>query len=377
MKKTNLFGLLPAVMIQILSVGLVNHVLIVPLILHTAKRDSWMCPVIAWIIAVLWVSFPVYGTMKRLNGSLKSMLERVMGRAGSWTLKFPLAVMLFGITLNTLVDTISWSKTTYLPKTPTWVISSAIILIVLYAVGTGLRTIAYASAVLLPFVLLLGDFVMTANLPHKDYSYLKPYLEHGWTPVWYGALLSVCALVELYTLVLYQHHLKKKFKWIHMFVLMTILSLLTLGPLTGAITQFGPVEAEKMRYPAFSQWRLVQIGKFIEHLDFFAIYQWISGAMIRLSLSLFLMADMLSLRSKGKKWGFAIVLLVLLVPLCQAISDNMVLYRKIMMYYFPIAGAAVVAISMIIWLLTVMDARSSDKKTSAAGMPAEGNGGPS
>ncbi|WP_049867058.1 GerAB/ArcD/ProY family transporter [Paenibacillus sp. D9] len=376
MKKTNLFGLLPAVMIQILSVGLVNHVLIVPLILHTAKRDSWMCPVIAWIIAVLWVSFPVYGTMKRLNGSLKSMLERVMGRAGSWTLKFPLAVMLFGITLNTLVDTISWSKTTYLPKTPTWVISSAIILIVLYAVGTGLRTIAYASAVLLPFVLLLGDFVMTANLPHKDYSYLKPYLEHGWTPVWYGALLSVCALVELYTLVLYQHHLKKKFKWIHMFVLMTILSLLTLGPLTGAITQFGPVEAEKMRYPAFSQWRLVQIGKFIEHLDFFAIYQWISGAMIRLSLSLFLMADMLSLRSKGKKWGFAIVLLVLLVPLCQAISDNMVLYRKIMMYYFPIAGAAVVAISMIIWLLTVMDARS-DKKTSAAGMPAEGNGGPS
>ncbi len=376
MKKTNLFGLLPAVMIQILSVGLVNHVLVVPLILHVAKRDSWICPLIAWVIAVLWVSFPVYGTMKRLNGSLKSMLERVLGPAGSWTLKLPLALMLFGITLNTLVDTISWSKTTYLPKTPTWIISSAIILIVMYAVGTGIRTIAYASAILLPFVVLLGDFVMTANLPHKDYSFLKPYLEHGWTPVWYGSLLTVCALVELYTLVLYQHHLKRKFKWIHLFVPTTILSLLTLGPLTGAITQFGPVEAEKMRYPAFSQWRLVQIGKFIEHLDFFAIYQWISGSMIRLSLSLFLIADLISLRSNGRKWGYAIGILVLLVPLSQIICDNMVLYRKIMTYYFPITGAAVVAISMIVWLLAVLDFRSRNKKSSAAGAPAEGNGGP-
>lgn len=367
MKKNERFGLMPAVMIQILSVGLVNHVLIVPLLLHVAKRDSWMCPVFALAFGILWVSFPILGTMKRLNEPLMSMLERTIGKAGAWIFKVPLCLVLFCVALNTLIDTTSWSKTTYLPETPTWVITSFTALIVLFAAASGLRTIAYASAVLLPFVVMLGDFVLTANLPHKEYVYLKPFLEHGWAPVWQGTLLSACVLTEMYGLVLYQHYLKRKFKWIHLAILVVILSLLTIGPLTGAITQFGPDEAERMRYPAFSQWRLVQVGKYIEHLDFFAIYQWISGSMIRMALGVFLITDILSLHTGWRKKGAFAVLMLLIVSLAEIACNHMVQYRELLAYFFPLAGTIVVTIGVVVWLIAMAGSRTQGRRAVAEG----------
>ena len=50
--------------------------------------------------------------------------------------------------------------------------------------------------------------------------------------------------------------------------MLAILVGLTLGPLIGAITEFGPNEATKQRYPAYEEWGLVTIGRYIEHLDF-------------------------------------------------------------------------------------------------------------
>lgn len=374
MKKSERFGLLPAAMIQILSVGLVNHVLIVPLILHLAKRDSWMCPIFALAFGILWVSFPIYGTMKRLKEPLVAALERITGKFGAWLFKIPLCLVLFSVALNTMVDTTSWAKTTYLPQTPTLVITAATALIVIYAASSGIRTIAFASAVLLPFVIMLGDFVLTANMPHKDYSYLRPVLEHGWGPIWQGSLLSACSLTEMYGLVLYGHYLKRRFKWYHLLILAVMLSLLTIGPVTGAVTQFGPAEAERMRYPAFSQWRLVQIGKYVEHLDFFAIYQWISGATVRMGLSLFLITDMLGLRNGAKKAWTHLILFLLLVPIAEVMSGHMVMYRQLSRYFFPATGGAVAVVGTAAWLAVLVGERMRRRGNDAGVMSAEGGG---
>ncbi|MFR9721672.1 hypothetical protein ACL00X_20305, partial [Aeromonas diversa] len=74
--------------------------------------------------------------------------------------------------------------------------------------------------------------------------------------------------------------------------------ILTLGPTIGAIAEFGPFVAAKQRYPAFEEWRLVSIGRYIEHLDFLSVYQWFVGAFIRLSLLCFLTPDVLQISNK-------------------------------------------------------------------------------
>ncbi|PLT45289.1 endospore germination permease [Paenibacillus sp. FSL W8-1187] len=361
MQAANQIGRLPAVFILVLSVGLVNHVLILPIILRVAGRDSWISPLLACVLGVLWICLPVYGTMKRLREPFWSAAERTLGKAGSWALKLPVLVVLLATAFNSLIDTISWSKSTYLPATPNFMFAICLLGVSLYAVSKGLRTIAFASCVLLPFVVLFGDFVMGANMPHKDYQFLKPFLVQGFTPVWHGALLAGCSLVEIYILVLYQHHIRQKFALWQLLLLMVALVLLTMGPLLGAITQFGPTEAAKMRYPAFSQWRLVQIGKYIEHLDFFAVYQWLSGSLIRIAISLYLVQELLGIRRPKAKAAYGWLLFAALTPLAQLVTDHMIPYRELMVYYFPASGLLLLLVSLGSWLVAAL-ARSSRSK---------------
>ncbi|MBP2000309.1 spore germination protein (amino acid permease) [Paenibacillus shirakamiensis] len=348
------FGLFPATMIIILSVGLVNHVFIVPLLLNTALRDSWMCAFISLFLGLIWALFPVYGTMKRMNEPFTVFLDRALTPWGAWFIKGPLILLLFFITCNTFFDTISWATSTYLVHTPYWAITIVFILLVLYTIFSGLRTIAFTSAILLPFVIVLGDFVMTANLPHKDYTYLLPMFENGVEPVIKGGFLAACSMGELYTLVLFQHHLKSRFKLKHVLIIVVLLGLLTLGPLTGAVTQFGPFEAAKLRYPAFSQWRLVEIGKYIEHVDFFAIYQWLSGAFIRISLSMYLIMELLPFKkpviTKSTMGGIGVIIVVL----TQIACDRMILYRQWVKPFFIYSGALILIISLIVWIASII-----------------------
>jgi hypothetical protein len=38
---------------------------------------------------------------------------------------------------------------------------------------------------------------MTANFPHKDFSFLKPFMEHGISPIIKGMIYPVSGYVEL------------------------------------------------------------------------------------------------------------------------------------------------------------------------------------
>ena len=76
---------------------------------------------------------------------------------------------------------------------------------------------------------------------------------------------------------------------------------LTIGPLMGALTEFGPIEAATQRYPAFEEWRLAKIGRYFEHVDFLSIYQWLTGAFVRIGFLLFVTIELLGLAQQKKR----------------------------------------------------------------------------
>ena len=81
-------------------------------------------------------------------------------------------------------------------------------------------------------------------------------------------IFPASGFIELLMLLFLQHQFKERIRWYHFAIMLAILVGLTLGPLIGAITEFGPNEAAKQRYPAYEEWGLVTIGRYIEHLDF-------------------------------------------------------------------------------------------------------------
>ncbi|MBO1914435.1 GerAB/ArcD/ProY family transporter, partial [Microvirga sp. 3-52] len=106
----------------------------------------------------------------------------------------------------------------------------------------------------------------------KNYELLQPFLEHGIQPILKTAVYPASGFVELLLFLFIQHKVKDRIRWYHFVVMLFILMGLTMGPTIGAITEFGPIEAAKLRYPAYEEWGIGTIGRYIDHFDFLSIY---------------------------------------------------------------------------------------------------------
>lgn len=346
-------GLWPIVMMTLLSVGLVNHVIVVPLLLAEAKRDAWLSISVALIIALPLAAFPLQRVMFKMDGvRFDDWLRQRIPAFMAWLILAIINLGLLFVAFGSLVDVVAWTSNTYLPLTPQFVVLLIFCVICMFAAMNGLRTIAYVSCILLPIVVVLGDFVMTANMPAKDYRYLLPMLETGLYPVIKGAVYSLSAFMELTFLLLIQHEMKKSFKKWHLLLLTLMLMILTLGPTVGAITLFGPEEASIMRYPAYSQWRLVKIGKYFEHVDFFAVFQWLSGALIRISLPLYLIQQYGLFRKVKRKWLSMLITVLILAVASFIVLMHMKWYMILMKAYFEVAWILFGAILLFLWVLS-------------------------
>ncbi|OXM86964.1 GerAB/ArcD/ProY family transporter [Paenibacillus rigui] len=335
-------------MIVILSSGLLNHVTVIPILLDTSGKDGWITVSLACISSFLWFPIVLY-ILKRMNGlSLLSWL-RLHFKGWSWFVLVPLLLIVYGTGATTLKETAQWAKINYLPNTPMLVIVLALLLLCMKSVNLGLKALALSSGILLPFVVLFGFFVMSGNIPHKDYTLLRPVLLHGWSPVLHGFIYAVSGLSELFLIVLVQHRVSDKISYSFFLTLSVMIAILTIGPLTGSIAEFGVQEAAKQRYPAYEQWRILQLSRFIEHMDFLSIFQWLSGAFIRIALSIWMLTECLHEIIKGQRriivWlsGAAIGLFGIF-PL----SDNAFI-TLMSEYYIPAFVLCIAALSFILW----------------------------
>lgn len=334
-------------MVMMLSAGLMNHVILIPLLLDAAGRDSWVAVIFATILLMLW-SMLLWFIMKEAGE--KKMLDWLKDNTNTfiaWLLILPMAIYLFFIGGNTIFLTATWTVTNYLPATPLFVLSLALIAAASYTARSGINVIAICAGILLPIVVILGYFVAISNTPFKEFSLLFPLFEHGSGPVWKGMLYAGGGFVELLILVLMQHQIKSKIRPWSLLVLAVIIGYITLGPLTGGIMEFGPKEAAKQVETPYEQWRLVKVGHYIEHLDFLSVYQWLSGAFIRISLSMYLLAELFAFKSVRTRNVFirviaGIYLVITLLPISQ---EQFYTYQYY--YYFPITLILVIVVSMI------------------------------
>jgi hypothetical protein len=108
-----------------------------------------------------------------------------------------------------------------------------------------------------------------------------------------GGAIVFGGSIDLLVLLLLQHRLSKPLNYGTVFVLLTLLAGLIMGPTVGSLAAFGPNQAGYMRFPAFEQWRLVMIGNHISHVDFLATFQLMAGSVMRTALIIHLMSELI------------------------------------------------------------------------------------
>lgn len=357
MNFSNKISVLQMSCILMMTVGLANHVTMIPLLLQTAKRDSWLGVAAAFLIFTAWIWIP-YAIGKRTNQiHLADWLTVHVGRWFSLVMQCGVSLYLFSIAIVALKETTVWTKVTYLPHTPLLVIVAGFLLLCSYTARKGIQSIAITAGLLLPFVIALGYFVMGANFQYKRYVLLFPLFTNDPSAIVRSALYVGGGLIELIMILFMQHHLKQRVRWIHYFILLAIMVGLTMGPLIGSIASFGPEQAAMLRYPAYEQWRLVQIGDYVAHVDFFSIYQWLSGSFLRVSLSIFLIVDVLKIEAKQRRF-LTINLLCAALFIAGMLPFNDMEYLTVVPHYYATTFIAVLLGSLLLFAVVSIKSKS-------------------
>lgn len=314
-------------MLMMLTAGLTNHVMIIPVLLEKSGRDAWITVILGAVIFIPWVLF-LYAIMKKIgNRTLKLAIDEGSGKWARRLVMCMISLYLFFFALYTLKEVIDWTKSTYLLETPVTVTTLVLVLLCVATAYSGILTIGTAAGILLPMVVVLGFFVSFSNAKYKNYDMLLPVLEDGIAPVLHGLPAILGGFTQFILVIFLRPHLKKNPKLLTVAAFHFILVMLTLGPTMAGISEFGPEEMRIQRYPAYEQWRLVKLGKFIEHVDFLSIFQWLSGAYISISLCMYLMSEYLFPASKRLVGIFCSA--VLMAGLCIMPLSNLRMYHYI------------------------------------------------
>ncbi|WP_217595778.1 GerAB/ArcD/ProY family transporter [Cohnella sp. GbtcB17] len=349
-------GRLSVITSLILSVGLVNHVIILPILLGTAGRDAWISVLLAGAL-MLVLLLPLASVLRDMG--LQPFPAWLKEKGGSFS-KLLILIFVGGYLLLesvvTTVDMLTWTNTTYLPDTPPLITSIVFVLLCVAAVLVGMQAIVYMSCIALPVVSGLGVFVASGNTNRKDFSQLLPLIEHGWGPVLRGAVVSGSGLAEVIMFMLLQMYANKPFRAVHLYATGLFILMLSFGPTVAAICEFGVHESGMMRFPAFSQWRILRVGRYIEHLDFLAIFQWISGALIRTSLALSILFELSGIEKRKIKFFALTAIGIALVGLTVypfGDSNQYLFYKSLR----PFAFATQVGILLYVWVLALRKRR--------------------
>jgi len=301
MKGVGSISILHVVFLSMTVIGLKNHVTIIPPLLGVVGRDGWASVLMAAFIIFFWLFLLVYIQKKTNQEPIRDWLDREIGKIGSTIVIYIIVIFLLILAAFTMVETLQWVNTTFLPETPVIILLLIYTILCLLLVTTSLQTIVILNVFVLFGVIVFGFFVAFTNIQVKDYELLRPFFEHGFQPVIKGMIYPASGFIELLMLIFLQHQFKERIRWYHFGIMLIILMGLTLGPLVAAVAEFGPTEAAKQRYPAYEEWGLVSIGRYIEHLDFFSIYQWLTGTFIRVSFILYIIADLLKMTGDPKQ----------------------------------------------------------------------------
>ncbi|MBK3497159.1 endospore germination permease [Viridibacillus sp. YIM B01967] len=300
MKSAGTISILHVIFLSMTVIGLKNHVTIIPSLLEDVGRDGWASVVFATVAIFPWLFLLVYIHKKSNQEPIKDWLKLKIGKVGSAIVIYSIAIYLLILAAFTMRETLLWITTTFLPETPMLVMLIIFIILCIVLITSDLQTIAMVNVLVLLGVVIFGFFVAFTNIQVKNPELLRPFFEHGFSPVLKGMVYPASGFVELILFLFLQHQFKGRIRWYHFTIMLLILMGLTLGPLIGSIIEFGPDEAAKQTYPAYEEWGLISIGRFIEHLDFFSIYQWLTGVYIRVGLILFVVVDLLNMNGKKK-----------------------------------------------------------------------------
>ncbi len=360
--KSPLPTLLQGAMIMMMAVGMTNHVFIIPALLRTSGRDAWLC-IICSVPAMLLLLFTMRFIAAKLGDEpLDSWITRHAGNPVSVVFRVLFTLYAVVNIFSTMYETMLWTRINFLLNTPMGITSLFLMLVCYRATSKGLRAIANTAGILLPLVCLFGFTIATINIKYKDYNQLFPMLEHGIWPVVNGTVYVLAGSFELLLFLLLQSGMRSKISLKSLIILGLAILGITFGPVIGAIVEFNPYEAVHLRFPAYEEWRLATVGKFLSQTDFLSIFQWLAGSFLRICLLLYVTVEMWQIKTKRNKNTTLLFICVVLVLIGLAPINDVYMHQITVDWLYPSNLVLLALAAAGLWVIAAKAGRRGNSR---------------
>lgn len=321
--------------ILLLGVGLFGHVEIIPAVLSSTGRDSWISILVAFI--PLLIVIPMLLKINQISKNQFIMTLKSKTNAFIYyLLLFPIGLYFLISSFITAKEIVYWSQLSFMQGFSSFIISFTLLAMCLYCTKAGITPLSILSSILLPAVVFLGFFVSFANIKKKNYELLFPILENGISPIFEGLLYTSLPILELTVILFLVPSIKKNINGKKLLLLGLLIIGLMCGPAIAAIVEFGPDQAAAFRYPAYEEWRIISVGRYFAHTDFFAIFQWLSGGVVRISLYIYI-SMLIFFKGQMSTRYLHLVYVVFFIGCMWGLDQN-IFYLIVFNYFLPVSS---------------------------------------
>jgi spore germination protein KB len=273
-----------AAMLAITSLTIIGHLILLTVVISYSRQDSWIAAIIGTLLGLVGII-----ALAKLSQCFPGLtLIEILFRYFSWPGKLIGILYLIYFYIMAILATRLYVEAykKIMIETPEWALIAVILLLTAFIVYLGLETLGRVNQIMLPILIMFGFAVVILTMgENKDYSNLLPILGNGIMPVTKGSLAIMGWFGEFAIMGMILPYVQNPKKLVKTGIFAGIFTLIIfIGPLTGPIALFGPVEAAKMVFPTFSEVRYIMAGQVINRFDSIAILFWTVGSMVRISL---------------------------------------------------------------------------------------------
>ncbi|MDQ0186724.1 GerAB/ArcD/ProY family transporter [Cytobacillus kochii] len=300
----------------IMTLPIMGHVVILPLMLDVAGRDAWISIIIS-LPAAFTLAISIYRLrLKYPKQNISDMLHNLLGKPFGVMIKIIFIIYFLFLTIFSFALLVDFIYIAFFPETPRLAILVWFLLFFVYAASKGIKRIALTAGILAIIAMAAGHTVTILDRPMKDWSELQPIFEFGWNPILWGSLIILSIWVELLLLLFLPiQNIREKRMFLLWSIGILLNALMMFSTTIGSITIFGLGQADNFVYPALESVRIISLG-FIDRFDIYGLLLMAVGTYIRCSLY-FRIAYDITVSKVSSKWirrfGFTgFVLLVFL-----------------------------------------------------------------
>ncbi|MDF2815261.1 MAG: spore germination protein [Paenibacillus sp.] len=329
--------------------------------IRISRQDAWISVLFGGVISI-WAVFVAVKLSSLFPN--QTFVEYTQVLLGKWLGKAVLVLYFaqwYSVT-GVILREFSELMNLIMPRTPTWAISCAMLLVVVYATALGIEVIGRCSEFIGPLAVFIVVIALLLSINNVNTERVLPiYTEIGFWKIIQGSIPSAGFIGQNVIIMMLIAFLPKP---------KGVMSKAIWGTFTAAILAscssffvialFGITVPEKMWFPFYHLITVISVADFIQNVDIIFVLIWLASFFMRLSLIFFAasygIAQFLKLTNWRKTmWVNApIVFVISLLP--RSILDSDWLYPILITQRFTLP-ILIIGIPLLLWIVAMIRAR--------------------